>query len=57
MITIEEKRNLYLGEYEKNKNDIDAKISEGIEKYRKGYCRIRTCRLPDQQRPSDDVRH
>ena len=41
MITIEEKRNLYLGDYEKNKNDIDAKISEGIEKYRKGYCRIR----------------
>ena len=41
MITIEEKRNLYLGDYEKNKNDIDAKISEGIEKYRKGYCRVK----------------
>ena len=41
MITIQEKRDLYMGAYEQNKNVIDAKIADGIERYRKGYCRLR----------------
>jgi len=41
MITIEEKRALYLGAYEKNKVEVDCVIDEGIEKHRKGYCKLR----------------
>ena len=41
MISIEEKRKLYLGDYERKKDIIDAKISDGIQKYRKGDCKIR----------------
>jgi len=41
MIDISEKRKLYMEAYEKDKAEIDKKISEGIEKYRKGYCKVR----------------
>lgn len=40
MLTIEEKRALYMKQYEDNKELIDARITEGIEKNRKGNCRI-----------------
>ncbi len=40
MIDISEKRKLYMEAYEKEKAEIDKKISEGIEKYRKGYCKV-----------------
>ena len=41
MIDISEKRKLYMASYEEDKGNIDMKIAEGIEKYRKGYCRVR----------------
>lgn len=39
--TIEEIREMYMKAYNDNKLEIDARINDGIEKYRKGYCRIR----------------
>ena len=41
MIDISEKRKLYMGAYDEDKGNIDTKIAEGIEKYRKGHCRVR----------------
>jgi len=41
MLTLQEKRELFLNPYLKYKDEIDARIEEGIEKYRKGYSRIR----------------
>lgn len=32
---------MYMKAYNDNKLEIDARINDGIEKYRKGYCRIR----------------
>ena len=39
--TAKEKRELFMSAYENVKDEVDAKISEGIEKNRKGFCRIR----------------
>ena len=41
MIDISEKRKLYMGAYDEDKGNIDTKIAEGIEKYRKGHYRMR----------------
>ncbi len=41
MLTIEEKRALYMGSYEKNKEYVDKRVSEGIEANRKGDCKVR----------------
>ena len=41
MVPQSEKRELYMGFYNKNKTYIDRRINEGVEKYRKGACRIR----------------
>ncbi len=35
-MTLEEKRSLYMRKYNENKAEIDARINDGIEKYRKG---------------------
>lgn len=40
MLTIEEKRELYMKTYNENKEMIDSRIAEGIEQNRKGNCRI-----------------
>lgn len=40
MLTIEEKRALYMKTYDENKEMIDSRIADGIERYRKGDCRI-----------------
>ena len=41
MITAEEKRELYMKAYNQNKDKIDARIADGIEKNRKGWCKVR----------------
>ena len=41
MMDIKEKRALYMGAYEEDKAAIDIKIADGIEKHRKGYCKLR----------------
>lgn len=41
MLSIQEKRELFMKPYEAHKEEIDARVNEGIEKYRKGYSRIR----------------
>ncbi len=40
-LTAKEKRDLFMGAYEKCKDEVDARIAEGIEKNRKGFCQIR----------------
>ena len=40
-MTLEEFRKLYLGSYEANKAEIDSRIADGIERYRKGDCKLR----------------
>ena len=40
-LTAQEKRELYMKVYNENKAEIDSRIEDGIEKNRKGYCRIR----------------
>ena len=40
-LTIEEKRDLFMGAYERQKDAVDARIADGIEKNRKGFCQIR----------------
>lgn len=40
MLSKEEKYSLYMGSYNENKEYIDGRIADGIEKYRKGYCLI-----------------
>lgn len=39
--THQEKRKLFMGEYEKNKEEVDFRIAKGIEENRKGTCRVR----------------
>ena len=41
MMTAEEKRSLYMRAYEEHREEVDARIAEGIEKHRKGLCRVR----------------
>ena len=40
-MTTKEIRDLYMASYMEHKDEIDTRIAEGIEKYRKGYCKIR----------------
>lgn len=40
-MTALEKRNLYMKVYNENKQEVDSRIKDGIEKYRKGNCQIR----------------
>ena len=40
-LTAEQKRELYMKAYNENKEEVDARIADGIENYRKGYCKIR----------------
>ncbi len=37
-LSLTEKRDLYMAAYREQKNEIDKRIAEGIEKYRKGDC-------------------
>lgn len=39
--TAEQKREYFMKAYNDNKEKVDARINEGIEKYRKGFCEIR----------------
>ena len=41
MMTSEEKRELYMRAYNEHKDEVDARIVDGIEKNRKGWCKIR----------------
>lgn len=41
MMTATEKRNHYMRAYNENREEIDARIADGIEKNRKGPCRVR----------------
>lgn len=45
MITAKEKRELYMKAYNEHKDEVDARIADGIEKNRKGWCKVR---LTDQ---------
>lgn len=40
-MTSKEKRELYMKSYNEHKAEIDEKISNGIEKNRKGFCKVR----------------
>lgn len=40
-MTIAEKRKMWTESYIKNKEAFDARIKDGIEKYRKGYCKLK----------------
>lgn len=40
-MTIAEKRKIWTEGYNKNKEAFDARIKDGIEKYRKGYCKLK----------------
>lgn len=40
-LSAEQKRELYMKAYNDNKKSVDDRVAEGIEKYRKGFCRIR----------------
>lgn len=40
-MTIKEIRELYFKSYNDNKDYVDSRISDGIDKHRKGYCRMR----------------
>ena len=41
MMTAKEKRELYMKAYYEHKDEVDARIAEGIEKNRKGWCKVR----------------
>ncbi|MBP3305228.1 MAG: endo-1,4-beta-xylanase [Oscillospiraceae bacterium] len=41
MMTAEEKRELYMKAYNEHKYEVDARIADGIEKNRKGWCKVR----------------
>lgn len=41
MMTANEKRELYMNAYLAHKDEVDARIESGIEKNRKGYCKLR----------------
>ena len=41
MITAKEKRELYMKAYNEHKDEVDARIADGIEKNRKGWCKVR----------------
>lgn len=41
MMTAKEKRELYMKVYNEHKDEVDARISSGIEKNRKGWCKVR----------------
>lgn len=41
MMTAKEKRELYMKAYNEHKDEVDARIVEGIEKNRKGWCKVR----------------
>lgn len=45
MMTADEKRELYMEAYNIHKEEVDARIADGIEKNRKGWCKVR---LTDQ---------
>lgn len=40
-MTANEKRDLYMRAYLEHKDDVDARIADGIEKNRKGFCKLR----------------
>ena len=40
-MTIAEKRKMWTESYNQNKEAFDARIKDGIEKYRKGYCKLK----------------
>ena len=40
-MTIAEKRKIWTEGYNQNKEAFDARIKDGIEKYRKGYCKLK----------------
>lgn len=40
-MTAQEKRELYMKAYNEHKDEVDARIAEGIEKNRKGWCKVR----------------
>lgn len=40
-LTAQEKRDLFMSAYEKQRQEVDARIAEGIERNRKGFCQIR----------------
>lgn len=41
MMTPQEKRELYMKRYNEHKDEVDSRIADGIEKNRKGLCRVR----------------
>ena len=41
MMTAKEKRELYMKAYNEHKDEVDARIADGIEKNRKGWCKVR----------------
>ena len=41
MMTSKEKRELYMKAYNEHKDEVDARIADGIEKNRKGWCKVR----------------
>ena len=41
MITMEEKRAIFMSSYENNREYVDKRVSEGIEANRKGDCKVR----------------
>ena len=40
-MTAQEKRELYMKAYMDHKDEVDARIADGIEKNRKGWCKVR----------------
>lgn len=53
-MTTKEIRDLYMASYMEHKDEIDTRIAEGIEKYRKGYCKIRV--TDEEGRPVPGVK-
>lgn len=41
MVSMEEKRSIYMSSYENNREYVDTRVKEGIEAHRKGDCRVR----------------
>ena len=41
MLSAKEKRELYMKSYQEKKDEIDKRITEGIEKHRKAFCQIK----------------
>ena len=40
-MTAQEKRELYMKAYNEHKDEVDSRIADGIEKNRKGWCKVR----------------